>query len=1011
MKLLLTTAIILWSLFCFGQLDQLHFELIKGLKAPYNDFIYKDSRKLTWVSSIEGLFCYDGLQMNHYFPGNANAKGMLGKNIQSRFFEDRMTNLWFATVEGINCYRRKEGDFIHFQLTDADETVFKNDYCLFHLERDRLLWIKTNGWIYRYDIQSQTQQRLVETKGMRFAVDTLPDGQVSSIYACFWDKDSGFEIIEVENGEVVNKINYPSLPASENPQLEVSGAIVQKAGAAWLFSDQGLLHFADEQIQQYNLPEAYENVIKDGAVVDERYLLLAAKASGVWLFDTELREFVAHFEQGEEKGSLTNNNIREVYVDPQQHVWLGVAGDRGLNQTWLYKNQFEHPFRKLPDQLPVINSLAEDHQQNIWMSTDNNGVYVFDKNRQLKTKFAYKKAHVTDGSELRVIHRLSVDPQGQVWALNDQVIYRFVPHLQKWEPLFFSEDEKFFDLLHFSEHSKGLSTNKYVYELWYEPKEQNVAVKQKWITNEDQHPTMLFRGHDGLVYVPSKSTDLIIYRKRGEELLPEKTLSVNAEIYSVWEDTLRNVTWLGTLNGLFRLNKDWTLTKDFTDNKALQLLKINDVIGDEAGKLWLTTNRGLWHYHPEQDSLLQYQKEDGFDAENFALHSCLMSANHQLWLGTDRGAIVFNPASIHPYPHGPDIHIQAVRVNRNPIEVKGNLTELPALELNYQENTLEFALNGVTNYLPQLNTIHYQLKGYSEDWHTIANGATAEFIKVPDGCYALQIYSSNANGIKGPIRTLPIVIHPPFWKRFWFWLAVLTGIGVSVYYLSALMARRKLKVQKDKFERQQAMEAALQNERNRIAGEMHDDLGTELTLIGLLLNDIPTQQLPRLALNNLKKIEAHASKSIENMREIIWAMNGSYDNLPDLVAFIRRFVMEVFDDSDIECYAQIPGDFPRLSISGEKRRNILLCVKECVNNTLKHAQASQVSLSFDWTDQLTIHLKDNGKGFDFTAETSLGNGLRNMQERMKKIGGDLKIISENGTDITFFIPIDSKTEH
>ncbi|MEM8909825.1 MAG: histidine kinase, partial [Bacteroidota bacterium] len=451
---------------------------------------------------------------------------------------------------------------------------------------------------------------------------------------------------------------------------------------------------------------------------------------------------------------------------------------------------------------------------------------------------------------------------------------------------------------------------------------------------------------------------------------------------------------------------NWTIEKQFTQHTVLASLHIYGVTGDASGNLWLSTNSGLWFFQPASDQLLQYRTQDGLYSDEFSFHSNIQASDQKLWLGTNKGLVVFDPQHIQPYPHGPRIQVQALKVNQQDFSIEGNIDELPLLTFAPDENTLSFQLCAPGNYWPQLSRIYYRLQGYSKDWQTMDNGESAEFIQVPDGRYDLQMYAMNANRIRGALRQIEIVIAPPFWKTIWFWLLVSILFGILVYGLSNFLARRKLRHQQVTFERKRALELALQSERNRIAGEMHDDLGTELTLIGLLLNDIPTQQLSGLASENLRKIEAHASKSIENMREIIWAMNSSYDNLPDLVAFIRRFVVEIFDNSDIVCKAQIPPDFPNFHISGEKRRNILLCIKECVHNILKHAQATEVSLTFYWRDRLEIRLADNGLGIDLDAVSSFGNGLNNMQQRMAAVGGRMEINNQSGTIIHFFIPVD-----
>ena len=153
--------------------------------------------------------------------------------------------------------------------------------------------------------------------------------------------------------------------------------------------------------------------------------------------------------------------------------------------------------------------------------------------------------------------------------------------------------------------------------------------------------------------------------------------------------------------------------------------------------------------------------------------------------------------------------------------------------------------------------------GYNDDWQTITNGEIIQFFKVPSGEYTLQIYGRNANGLKGEVKSLSIKITPPFWKTWWFWVALLSLAIILAYRVLQYSIAKKLKQQELAFERKQDLERAKQNERNRIAAEMHDDLGGDLYTIQILLNRIQKDSLQPRDLENLLKTESYAEKSIE----------------------------------------------------------------------------------------------------------------------------------------------------
>ena len=134
-------------------------------------------------------------------------------------------------------------------------------------------------------------------------------------------------------------------------------------------------------------------------------------------------------------------------------------------------------------------------------------------------------------------------------------------------------------------------------------------------------------------------------------------------------------------------------------------------------------------------------------------------------------------------------------------------------------------------------------------------------------------------------------------------------------------------------------------------------------------------------------------------------MKSANDSIDNLIAYVRNHAAEFFDNTDI-VYQVIPPDaIPPVEISGEKRRNIFLCIKESLNNIVKHANANRVEIFFSVDQHLQITIKDNGRGLN-TAEIRLfSNGISNMRKRMENIGGSFSIDNHNGTIIVLRIPL------
>ncbi len=212
----------------------------------------------------------------------------------------------------------------------------------------------------------------------------------------------------------------------------------------------------------------------------------------------------------------------------------------------------------------------------------------------------------------------------------------------------------------------------------------------------------------------------------------------------------------------------------------------------------------------------------------------------------------------------------------------------------------------------------------------------------------------------------------------------------------------KLENEKKELEKVLAMASSRIDERNRIAKEIHDDIGSGLTSIRLLSEIALVKKENK---DELNKISANANELVNNLNEIIWSINSKNDTIPNLLAYIRSHMVDYLEPYNIKLSINIPQNVPNTEISGENRRNIFMVIKECFTNIAKHADASAVNLTVQVRDQLIFTIKDNGKGFDSNDILPFKNGIRNMKERIEHVGGEMQIWSNNGTTITIKIPL------
>lgn len=211
--------------------------------------------------------------------------------------------------------------------------------------------------------------------------------------------------------------------------------------------------------------------------------------------------------------------------------------------------------------------------------------------------------------------------------------------------------------------------------------------------------------------------------------------------------------------------------------------------------------------------------------------------------------------------------------------------------------------------------------------------------------------------------------------------------------------RLKAENQVKEYEKELAVFKAQQQERERISADIHDELGSGMTAIRLM-SEIARKKMRGNVPVEIDKISQSADEVLNKMNAIIWSMDSGNDTLDNLVSYIRAYALEYFENTPIDCLVSTPATIESCELTGNKRRNIFLCVKETLNNALKHSKADEVRIDFDISKHLIIKVSDNGVGFDPKAIRQFGNGLKNIARRMESIGGSYEIENGQGTVTT-----------
>lgn len=241
---------------------------------------------------------------------------------------------------------------------------------------------------------------------------------------------------------------------------------------------------------------------------------------------------------------------------------------------------------------------------------------------------------------------------------------------------------------------------------------------------------------------------------------------------------------------------------------------------------------------------------------------------------------------------------------------------------------------------------------------------------------------------------LAIAIPASVWRSAWF-LALCAVAGAAVVALAARqVTRRRWQRRVERLEWQQAVE----RERTRIARDIHDDIGTGLTRIGLLSQTIRRETAGgSRAASAAEEVGETARALTRAMAEIVWAVNPSYDTLEGLANFLGRFAQEFLSTAGLRCRLDLPVELPALTVPAETRHQLFLAFKEALNNVVRHARATEVRVVLTVeSNRFVLSVTDDGCGFSTESVAGRGNGLTNMAARLKEIGGTCAIASEPG---------------
>jgi signal transduction histidine kinase len=255
--------------------------------------------------------------------------------------------------------------------------------------------------------------------------------------------------------------------------------------------------------------------------------------------------------------------------------------------------------------------------------------------------------------------------------------------------------------------------------------------------------------------------------------------------------------------------------------------------------------------------------------------------------------------------------------------------------------------------------------------------------------------------------SISLAVYPYFWQTNWFYGAVAAAVAGFAVWMIRRATVKKLSRRLEAMRQQQAVE----RERARIAQDIHDELGANLTSIGLLADMGRRHKAdPPAVTRELDQISQTARESVAAMDAIVWALNPRNDSLDNFANYIAQFTREFFRPTPMRTRLDLPADLPAHRMATETRHQLFLIVKESFNNIVRHSRATEVHVELACENShLRLTIADNGQGLSQeNGETSEGqDGLANLRERIERLGGTFSIESKTGAGakLEFNLPL------
>lgn len=1016
--------------FCFtlsiagAQPSTLYFEKINtgnGLSHNKVNCILQDKRGFMWIGTEDGLNRYDGNEflVFHSLPGRTDC---ISGNIIKDILEDNEGILWIATADGgLSKYDYRlppQEQFTQYKF-QQDKPYSIPTNTLFDILEDKkgFLWLATGGHlVLRFNKTTEIFDKPVLT-GTRTALAIGLDH-----HDTLWVGRQGGGLLKIN----INTLEYTSDPRYENlyaklPHVAVTSLFEDSDQHMWYGSwDKVLYRFRPESgiedafEQSKNAYSFQYDEISSIAEDEHGRLWLAGRYAGLQMYDKQTKRFHQFRSDPALSGTIADDRVNCIFLDKTGHIWAGT--NKGISTAKLeqqFVQQFlPRSFKSSGDPV-LIYDFYKDKENTLWIGTSN-GIYLKKKN-----VMAIEHVPIIYKGEALAVTKFFKDIDGQMYLGTNYSLFKFnevnfqielLPNTDKDKVMNHIIESRVVSVIRdtISGHPALLVSPYGHFAAYYD------LTEHRWVSRVDTAADIVnkfnlkdhlirkfYRARDGTIWLAMASQGLGRWDKIPQPSVhyfknnPSDPASIgNNNVYDLVENENGDF-WISTYGGgLQYFNAEKQMFRHMSSSANL----LEGIELDVQGNLWMISGGVLHQYVLSDSSFTTFDLPDLENAGGIS-GDIYRDDDGKFYIAGQNYFISFDPAVIKTEVPHTEIMFTDFRIFNH---TYSHLLFGDKIKLRYNQNyfTIEFA----SPHFPGSEKMHYRYKmeGVDDDWVNAGTRNSASYPNTGSGNFVFRVQASLDNGRwDEKMASLSISVVPPVWKRWWFLtlvalLVLAIIIGIQRYRVGELLKRQEI--------------------RNRIAQDLHDNIGSTLSSISVYsqVAKIRNQENIDGTLNELlSKISATSNDMISDMNDIVWAINPRNDSMEKIIQRMESFARPLLATRNIQLTLHYDKEFLQVNLDMEKRKNMYLIFKEAVNNAFKYAGCSEIIVDLSLVKhRLRMNIRDNGVGFQEQREeakvTLSGNGLDNIRSRANEMGGEITIQSQPGSgtsiDLSINIP-------